>query len=135
MYIDWWTRIPFGRCSICRPRQNFFLPRSFISNSFFKQFVVFVNSSGVPTRFKSSTYTATIANLDYDFLIKTHGQIGLFSNPSFKRYSLRWLYHMRLDCFNPYKDLCNLIEYKLRNVGLYIPDILYHYLMIHTDML
>ena len=70
-------------------RKNFVLPRSFISNSFFKQFVVFVYSFGVPTRFKSSTYTETIANPDSDFLIKTHGQIGLFANHFFKKYSLR----------------------------------------------
>ena len=28
----------------------------------------------VPIRFKSPTYIATIANPDFDFLIKTHGQ-------------------------------------------------------------
>ena len=97
--------------------------QSFISNSFFKQFAIFFNSYGVPTRFKLST--ATIANLDLDFLIKTHGRIGLFSNPSFKRYSLRRLYHMRPDCFNPYRDLYSLIEYILRDVGLYVLGILY----------
>jgi hypothetical protein len=51
-----------------------------------------------------------IANPDSDFLIKTHGQIRLFSNPYFNRYSLRQLYHMRPDCFDPYIDLCSLIE-------------------------
>ena len=125
MYVDWWTRIPFGRCSIYRPRQNFVLPWSFISNLFFKQFDVFVNSSRVLTRFKSSTYIATITNPDSNFLIKTHRQIGLFSNPYFKRYSLRQLYHMRPDCFNPYKDLCSLIEYILRDCRIICLGILY----------
>ena len=40
-------KIPFERHSIFRSRQNFVLPRSFISNSLFKQFVVVVNSSKV----------------------------------------------------------------------------------------
>jgi hypothetical protein len=30
-----------------------------------------------------------ITNPDCDFLMKTHGQIGLFSNHSFNRYSLK----------------------------------------------
>jgi hypothetical protein len=51
-----------------------------------------------------------ISNPDSDLLMKTHGQIGLFSNHFFNRYSLRRLYHMRPDCFKPYKDLCSLIE-------------------------
>ena len=73
-----------------------------------------MRSSGVPIRFRSSTYTAIIANLVFDFLIKMHGHIGLLTYPSFNKYSLRRLYHMRLDCFNPYRDLCNLIEHILR---------------------
>ena len=32
---------------------------------------------------------------------------------------------MRSNCFNPYKDLCSLIEYILRDVGLYVLYILY----------
>ena len=35
VYIDWWTRIPFGKYSTCKSRQNYILLRSFISNSFF----------------------------------------------------------------------------------------------------
>ena len=91
-----------------------------------------------------------IANSDFYFLRKTHGQIRLFSNPSFNRYSLSRLYHMRPDCFKPYKDLYNLIEYTLQDFKLYAPGILnpsgifkymlqgfssiYHYPMIHIDM-
>ena len=33
---------------------------------------------------------------------------------------------MRSNCFNPYKDLCSLIEYILWDVGLYVSGILYH---------
>ena len=67
----------------------------------------------------------TIENLDYDFLIKTHGHhIGLFSNPSFSRYSLSQLYHMCPDCFKPYKDLCSLIEYIPQDFKLYASGIL-----------
>ena len=43
-----------------------------------------------------------------------HGHIGLLAYPSFNKYSLRQLYHMRPDCFNPYRDLCNLIEHILQ---------------------
>ena len=84
-----------------------------------------MSSSRVSTRFKSSMYTAIIANHDSKFLIKTHGQIRLFTNPSFNKYLLRRLYHMRLDCFNPYKDLCSLIEYMLWVVESYVSGILY----------
>ena len=54
-----------------------------------------------------------IANPVFHFLIKMHGYIGLLAYPSFNKYSLR-RYHMRPDCFNPYMDLCNLIEHILR---------------------
>ena len=73
-----------------------------------------MSSSGVPTRFKLSTYTAIIANPVSDFLMKMHGHIRLFIYPSFSKYSLRRLYYMHPECFNPYKDHCNLIEYMLR---------------------
>ena len=59
---------------------------------------MFVSSSGVPTRFKSSTYISIIANSVFDFLMKMHGHIGLFAYPFFNKYLLRRLYHMRLDC-------------------------------------
>ena len=36
-------------------------------------------------RFKSSTYTATIANPISKFLIKPHRQIRLFTYPSFNK--------------------------------------------------
>ena len=73
-----------------------------------------MSSSGVLTRFKSSTYTAIIANLFSDFLMKMHGHIRLFIYHSFSKYLLRRLYHMRPDCFNSYKNHCNLIEYMLQ---------------------
>ena len=47
-----------------------------------------MSSTGVPTRFKSSTHTIIIENLISDFLIKTHGHIGLFAYPSFSNFSL-----------------------------------------------
>ena len=34
-------------------------------------------------------------------------------NRTLNKYALKRLYHMHLDCFNPYKDLCSLIEYML----------------------
>ena len=51
-----------------------------------------------------------------------HGHIGLFTHPSFSKYSLRQLCHMRLDCFNPYKDHCNLIEYMLQGFIQFTSD-------------
>ena len=78
-----------------------------------------MSSLGIPTRFKSSIYTTIIANMIYDFLIKMHGHIGLFTYLSFNKYSLRRLYHMRLDCFNIYTDRCNLIKYMLRGFVLF----------------
>ena len=97
-----------------------------------------MSSSGVPTRFKSSTYTAIIANPVSDFLMKMHGHIGLFTYPSFSKYSLRRLYHMRPDCFNPYKDRCNLIEYMLRGFVLFAsgnlnPSGIFMYISLSMD--
>ena len=57
-------------------------------------------------------------NPDVVFFIKTHGHIRLFTYPSFNKYSLKRLYHMRPDCFNPYNDLYNLIEYNSLNFEL-----------------
>ena len=73
-----------------------------------------MSNSGVPIRFRLSTYTTIISNPVFYFLIKMHGHIGLLAYPSFNKYSLRRLYHMCLDCFNLYRDLCNLIEHILR---------------------
>ena len=73
----------------------------------------------LPIIFKSSTCTAIIRNFDPEFFIKTRGQIGSFLCHSFNRYSLKRLYHMRPDYFNPYRDLCNLIEYIYRELELY----------------
>ncbi|CAN7126786.1 unnamed protein product [Brassica rapa subsp. narinosa] len=60
--------------------------------------------------FRSSTYATMITKRDDDFFIKTHGHIALLTYPFFKIYSLKRLYHMRPDCFNPYSDRCNLTE-------------------------
>ena len=73
-----------------------------------------MSSYGVPIKFKSSTYTAIIANPFSVFLMKAHGKIELFTYPSLSKYWLKRLYHIRPDCFNPYKDIYNLSEYMLR---------------------
>ena len=73
----------------------------------FQIFCCFYEFSRVLTRFKSLIYTVIIANPVSNFLIKMHGRyLGLFAYPSFNKYSLRRLYHMRLDYFNPYSDRC-----------------------------
>ena len=96
----------------------------------------FVTSLGVPTRFKSSTYIVIIANSVFDFLMKMHGHIRLFTCPYFSKYLLRRLYHIRPDCFNPYKDRCNLIEYMLQDDVLFAsgnlnPSGIFMYIIIH----
>src|ERR1039458_7484769 len=104
-------------------RQNFVTPRSSVSNSFFNNFAIFSISSGYPIMFKSSTYTAMIVKPRFDLLMKTHGLITLFLYPSFRRYSLSRLYHIRPDCFSPYKDLLNFIEYISLGFDLYVSGI------------
>ena len=98
----------------------------------------FVTSLGVPTRFKSSTYIVIIANSVFDFLMKMHGHIGLFTYPSFSKNLLRWLYHMRPDYFNTYKDHCNLIKYMLRGFVLFAlsnlnPSRIFIYISLYMD--
>ena len=56
-------------------------------------------------------YTAIIVSPIFNLLIKTHGQIELFTYHSFNKYSLKLLFHMRPNYFNLYGDLCSLIEY------------------------
>ena len=97
-----------------------------------------MSSSWVLTRFKSPTYTTIIANSVSDFLMKMYGHIGLFTYPSFRKYSLRRLYHMRLDYFNPYKDRCNLIEHMLRGFVLFAsgnlnPSRIFMYISLSMD--
>jgi len=65
-----------------------------------------------------------IMNPDVVFSIKTHGHIGLFTYPSFNKYSLKRLCYMHPDCFNPYNDLCNLIRYNSLGFELNASDIL-----------
>ena len=72
--------------------------------------------------FKLSTYIVIIANLIFDFLMKMHEHIRLFTYPSFSKHSLRQLYYMRLDCFNPYKDCYNLIKHMLQGFVLFASD-------------
>ena len=67
-----------------------------------------MSSSRRLIRFRSSTYTAIIANPISDFLIKMHGHIGLFA------------YRVdSSDCFNPHRDRCNLIKHILRGFVLF----------------
>ena len=123
---------------------KFYFAKIFHLKLLFQVIVVLVSSSGVPIRFKSSTYTIIIANPISNFLMKMHGHIGLFTCPSFSKYSLRRLYHMCPNCFNPYKDYCNMIEYMLRGFVQFASSNLnpsrifmyiYHYLWIHINML
>ena len=98
-----------------------------------------MSSSGVSTRFKSSTYTTIIANLVSDFLMKMHGHIGLLTYPSFSKYLLRRLYHMRSTYFNSYKDRCNLIEYMLQVFALFVsgnlnPSGIFLYISLSMDL-
>ena len=94
-----------------------------------------MSSSRFPTRFKSSTYTVIIVNLVSDFLIKMHGHIWLFTYPSFSKYLLRRLHHMRSDCFNLYKDSCNLIKYMLRDFVLFASNNLnYLWIFMYTSL-
>ena len=102
---------------------KFCYTKVFTSNSFFNNFAVFSISSGDPIMFKSSTYTAMIVKPRFDLLMKTHGLITLFLYPSFRRYSLNRLYHIRPDCFSPYKDLLNFIEYISLGFDLYASGI------------
>ena len=78
-----------------------------------------MSPSRVPIKFGSSTYTIIIENPVSNFLIKMHGHIGLFAYHSFNKYSLRRLYYMHLDWFNPYRDYCDLIEHILRGFVLF----------------
>ena len=112
-------RIPLDLWSICRPRQYLVFPKTFISNSSFKYVVAFVSSLEVPNKFISSTNTERIANPNYDFFIKTQGHIGLLIYPSLIKYSLKRLYHILPDCFKPYNDRLNLIEYIFRGCDVF----------------
>jgi hypothetical protein len=73
--------------------------------------------------FRSSTYTAIIIKLEIDRLIKIHGLIILDLYHSFMRYSLSRLCHIRPDCFSPYNDYFNFIEYISRDFDLNASDI------------
>ncbi|KAL0837854.1 hypothetical protein Bca101_089744 [Brassica carinata] len=87
--------------SSCNPKQNFVIPRSFISNSFLRYSTVWEISPEVPRIFKSSTYTAIITKPSPNFFIKIQELYGSYLYPSLSRYSLNLLYHIRPDCFNP----------------------------------
>ena len=92
------NKINFTRIKFC-------FPEVFHLKLVFQIFVVIMSSLGVPTRFKSSTSTTIISNPVFDFLIKMHGHIEVV--------------HMRPDCFNPYRDRCNLIEHILQGFVLF----------------
>ena len=98
-----------------------------------------MSSLGVPIRFRSSTYTTIIANPVFDFLIKMHGHIRLLAYPYFNKYLLRRLYHMRPNCFNPYRDLFNLIKHILRGFafttyGNVNPSEIFIYMSLSMDL-
>ena len=97
-----------------------------------------MSSSGVPTRFKSPTYTAIIANPVSNFLMK-YGHIELFTYPSFSKYSLRLLYHMHSNYLNTYKDCCYLIKYMLLGFVLFTsgnlnPSGIFMYISLFMDL-
>ena len=97
-----------------------------------------MGSSGVPIRFKSSTYIVITISPVSDFLIKTYEQIGLFAYHSFNKYSLKQLYHMHSYYFNLYRDLCSLIEYMFRGFGLVVlgnlnPLGIFIYMLVSID--
>ena len=97
-----------------------------------------MSSSGVSTKFKSSTYTAIIVNLISNFLMNMHVHIGLFTYSSFSKYLLRQFYHIHPNWFNPYKDRCNLIEYMLRGFVLFAlgnlnPSGIFMYISLSID--
>jgi hypothetical protein len=73
--------------------------------------------------FKSSTYTGIMQNLVEDFLMNTHDQSSLVEYPLFSRKSYNWLYHIRTDCFKPYRDLVSFTQYMLPacELGIEIP--------------
>src|SRR6185369_3693040 len=70
------------------------------------------------------------------FLMKTHGQSSLFVYPFNLRNSLNLLYHIRPDCFKPYNDFCNLMQYMLRfafGFGMLIPSGTFMYISESND--
>ena len=86
--------------------------------------------------FRSSTYTDMIQNHVDDFLMKTHGQSSLFVYPFNLRNSLNRLYHIRPNCFKPYNDFCNLMQYMLRfalGFGMLIPSGTFMYISESND--
>ena len=85
---------------------------------------------------RSSTYTDMIQNHVDDFLMKTHGQSSLFVYPFNLRNSLNQLYHIHADCFKPYNDFCNLMQYMLRSAlgfDILIPSGTFMYILESND--
>ena len=96
------------------------------------------SSSGVPLRFESSTYIATMEKSIADFHMNIRGQTGLLTYASFNNYSLRQLYHIPPDCFNSYEDHSNLIEYRLWDfelcsLGILNPSEIFVYMSLSND--
>jgi hypothetical protein len=85
---------------------------------------------------RSSTYTDMIQNHVDDFLMKIHGQLSLFVYPFSLRNSLNRLYHIRPDCFKPYNDFYNLMQYMLQfalGFGIMIPSGTFMYILESND--
>jgi hypothetical protein len=80
MLLDAKKKKSLSKCSICNLRHNLVFSKSFISNSFFKQFIAFGSSSRVPIIFISSTYTIVIANSFPYLFMKSFANIPLFAN-------------------------------------------------------
>ena len=123
--------------------ETIFFPRSFISNSFLKNviccsYVLFRSPNKIwvinikltfenwkVKKWKIANYAEEKTRekrqkaKDFLFLNKNSWTYGVIHILSFSRYSLRRLYHINPNCFNPYKDCSKLIEYMLRDFVLF----------------
>ena len=72
---------------------------------------------------------------DPDLFMNMHGQIESFLYPSFIKHSLKRLYHILPDYFNPYRNLFNLIEYCSREPapGSLNPSGSFTYMSLSSD--
>jgi hypothetical protein len=129
-------RMPVGRCSSCKSKQNLVFSKSFILNSILRYSCASFMSSSVPIIFKSSTYTEIIQNSVEDLCMKIQGQSSLLEYLLFRRNSFRRLYHILLDYFKPYNDLLSLVQYMLRPTfafNTYIPLGAFKYISESSD--
>jgi hypothetical protein len=68
-----------------------------------------------------------------DFLMNTHGQSSLFEYPLFRRNSFSQLYHILLNCFNPYRDLTSFIQYMLQFAFVFDTEIILRTFMYMSE--